>query len=210
MVTLAQVVDVPFRFVWARLGGSGELGARHELLEDALNRCASGATRLLLVDARAIHAFRDDPVDVLAVAAHVAGRLRDFGIRIAWLVNYDFQLDSAFETALRTAGVMSARFRSRELAMGWLGAEQSATVDAPVEEVAPVVSEAEPPAEATASLAREIAGQALGRGIPVDLSGYAKVVLLICSMLEQGVDAEDAERFAGRMIQALSSRPAGG
>ena len=114
------VFDEPRQFLWVRYSGTVTPMERRAAAQEALAQPGGRALRRFLLDYRRATSLGMDEAASTALAEYLAENLGDRGARVAWLVNYDHQLDPVVEGKSQERGIESARFRDFDEAVAWL------------------------------------------------------------------------------------------
>ena len=114
------VVDQERQMLWVRYSGMVTVAERQAAAEHVLGEATSPDIRRILLDYRRATSFATDETSGTALAEYLAGMLARRGARVAWLVNYDHQLDPIVEDKTRQRGVANERFHDFEEAVAWL------------------------------------------------------------------------------------------
>jgi hypothetical protein len=115
------VVDQGRQFAWVRYSGTITVADRRAAAQHVLGEATGPDIRRFLLDYRSATSFITDEASGTQLAEYLVGQLAErAGSRVAWLVNYDHQLDPGVEEKTRRDGVTNARFRDLEEALAWL------------------------------------------------------------------------------------------
>jgi hypothetical protein len=113
-------VDKERNFLWVRYSGVVTIAERRAAAEHVLGEVTGPARQRVLLDYRRANSLSIDEATSTALADYLATVLDAGGVRIAWLVNYDHQLDPVVESKSRDHGIASERFHDFERAVAWL------------------------------------------------------------------------------------------
>jgi hypothetical protein len=115
------VVDQERQLLWVRYSGAVTVAERRAAAQHLLGEATNPDVRRFLLDYRSATSFITDEASGTQLAEYLVGQLAErTGSRVAWLVNYDHQLDPGIEEKTRRGGVNSARFRDLGDALAWL------------------------------------------------------------------------------------------
>ena len=146
-------VDTAARVLLVRYSGEVGMDDRLRLARQVLEKAqATGIFRWLL-DFRRAQSRGADPSGTRCMADEFTSRFPP-GVRMAYLLTYDHQLDDSLEKLLRARGVPVERFRDLDAAMTWLQAvddDVAATAESTALTRAPRGSPASNPASPTVS-----------------------------------------------------------
>jgi hypothetical protein len=121
------VIDQDRGILRVRYSGVVTLEERRSAAEHILGHVASPDMRRILLDYRPATSLAADEASATALADYLTGMLAARNTRVAWLVNYDHQLDPLVEGKLRERGIATARFRDQDEAIGWLRRDSDGT-----------------------------------------------------------------------------------
>lgn len=162
----------------------------------AVDRAVEAGCDRILVDCRQVHVFDRDPVACGEAADYLVERFAADTGKVAWLVNFDHQLDDATERMLAAKGVVNARFRDSDLALEWLAA--------PIERLG--AGETAVPVDPVT-----LATRAIDPAMALMPSQFAAVVRFVETLLAEGLDEGNIERLAAETAHVLRTRlPAAG
>ncbi|HEU4991331.1 MAG TPA: DUF3224 domain-containing protein [Luteimonas sp.] len=113
-------VDEDRNFLWVRYSGVVTVAERHAAAEHILGEVTGPARDRVLLDYRRANSLAIDEATSTALADYLANVLDGASVRIAWLVNYDHQLDPVVESKSRERGIANERFHDFERAVAWL------------------------------------------------------------------------------------------
>lgn len=115
------VVDQERQLLWVRYSGAVTLAERQAAAQHLLGEATGPDIRRFLLDYRRATSFLTDEAADRQLAEYLVAQLAErAGSRVAWLVNYDHQLDPGVEEKTRSGGLTNARFRDLEEALAWL------------------------------------------------------------------------------------------
>lgn len=117
------VIDQDRQTIRVRYSGVVTLDERRAAAEHILGHAAGPELRRILLDYRPATSLATDDAAATAFADYLIGRLAARRARVAWLVNYDHQLDPLVEGKLSARGIATARFRDPDQAAAWLAAD---------------------------------------------------------------------------------------
>lgn len=132
------VVDHDRQMLWVRYTGAVTIAERRAAAEHSFAQTAGSGIRRFLLDYRSATSSTTDAAAGAALARFIAAQLEGRNARVAWLVNYDHQLDPFVEGRSRELGVTIQRFRGFDEAVAWLQRDDptesaSAVADAPAD-----------------------------------------------------------------------------
>jgi hypothetical protein len=145
------------QYLWVRYSGMVTVADRQSAAEHILGEATGPEVRRILLDYRRATTASTDEASGTRLAEYLGNVLGERGARMAWLVNYDHQLDPLVEGKTRERGIANRRFRDFDEAVAWLTQPDRAEAAA-----AAATAEAKPEAAGT-PLAMEMA---LGRSHP--------------------------------------------
>lgn len=131
------VVDQDRKILWVRYSGAVTVAERQAAAEHILGEATSPELHRVLLDYRRATSFATDEDSSRKLALYLGTMLGGRDARVAWLVNYDHQLDSAVEQLTREHGIENRRFRDHDEAVAWLMQSGSETEDAAASGAAP-------------------------------------------------------------------------
>lgn len=114
------VVDQERKLLWVRYSGAVTADERRAAAEYVLGQATGPDMRRILLDYRRATSLGMDEASSTTLAQYLADQLGARGARVAWLVNYDHQLDTAVELKTRQLGVANQRFHDFDDAVAWL------------------------------------------------------------------------------------------
>ena len=114
------VVDHERQMLWVRYTGAVTIAERHAAAEHSFAQTAGSDIRRFLLDYRSATSSTTSDEAGDALARYIATQLEGRNARVAWLVNYDHQLDPFVEGRSRELGIAIARFRGFDEAVAWL------------------------------------------------------------------------------------------
>lgn len=200
--------------IWIRYSGEVSLQERLDTMRKAVARALESNCLRILVDYRSAHSLEHDVRAAEEIARYVAPRLGDRELRVAWLVTFDYQLNSALEHAIRELGIITARFRNRDKAMAWLQDPQAGSLPPlppHTTAAATPTAEMDPTATAGDAAARNDAVAIVCRAADPQTrlmpAQYAAVVRMVDDLLATGMDEERIRPVARRMLQAMDPNP---
>jgi hypothetical protein len=130
------LVDQERGFLWVRYSGTVSVAERRAAAEHILGEVAGPAARRVLLDYRQASSLSTDEASSTALADYLATKVGHSGTRVAWLVNYDHQLDPVVEAKSRERGIPNARFRDFDEAVAWLQQPERVAEPGPVADAA--------------------------------------------------------------------------
>ena len=125
------VIDQERKLIRVRYSAVVTLDERRAAAQHILGEVASPDMRRLLLDYRPATSLARDEAAADALVDYLVGTLGGRRARIAWVVNYDHQLDPLVEGKLRDGGVATARFRDPDAALAWLQQDDAPTAAEP-------------------------------------------------------------------------------
>jgi hypothetical protein len=132
------VVDQERQMLWVRYSGAVTVAERQAAAERLLGQETGPDIRRFLLDYRRASSLTTDEIVGAHLADYLIGQLAERGgARVAWLVNYDHQLDAVVEEKTRQGGVANRRFRDLEEALAWLQQPEGETASAAARPVSP-------------------------------------------------------------------------
>jgi hypothetical protein len=132
------VVDQERQMLWVRYSGAVSVAERQAAAERLLGQETGPDIRRFLLDYRRASSLTTDEIVGAHLADYLIGQLAERGgARVAWLVNYDHQLDAVVEEKTRQGGVANRRFRDLEEALAWLQQPEGETASAAARPVSP-------------------------------------------------------------------------
>ena len=140
------VIDDERKIIRVRYSGVVTLAERLNAAMHVLEEVASPEMRRIVLDYRPATSLTADEASASGLAHYVIGMLAARQARIAWLVNYDHQLDPLVEGKLREGGIATARFRNPEAALAWLQKEEGTAAKPAPDTAAPPIPKAQRPA----------------------------------------------------------------
>jgi hypothetical protein len=114
------VLDQERGILWVRYSGVITVADRRAAAEHILGEVTGPEMRRVLLDYRRANSLGTDEAASSALADFLAAKLGDRGARVAWLVNYDHQLDRIVEGKSSERGISNERFRDFDEAVAWL------------------------------------------------------------------------------------------
>ena len=155
------LVDQERGFLWVRYSGMVSVAERRAAAEHVLGEVTGPEARRVLLDYRQATSLSTDEASSTALADYLASKVGHSGTRVAWLVNYDHQLDAVVEAKSRERGIPNARFRDFDEAVAWLQQPDR-------------VAEPGPATDADAYVRTEPAGTSLAMRMALDSSHPAR------------------------------------
>lgn len=137
------LVDQERGFLWVRYSGMVSVAERRAAAEHVLGEVTGPEARRVLLDYRQATSLSTDEASSTALADYLASKVGHSGTRVAWLVNYDHQLDAVVEAKSRERGIPNARFRDFDEAVAWLQQPDRVAEPGPANDAAG--ANAEPP-----------------------------------------------------------------
>lgn len=119
------VIDDERKIIRVRYSGVVTVEERQAAARHVLGEVATPDMRRILLDYRPATSLATDEASGSALAGYLIGMLAARQARVAWLVNYDHQLDPLVEGKMRERGIATARFRDPDAALAWLQKEDS-------------------------------------------------------------------------------------
>ena len=120
------VVDQERKILWVRYSGAVTADERRAAAEYVLGQATGPDMRRILLDYRRATSLGMDDASSTNLAQYLADQLGERGARVAWLVNYDHQLDTAVEHKTRELGIANQRFHDFDEAAAWLQQSEEA------------------------------------------------------------------------------------
>jgi hypothetical protein len=114
------VFDRERQILWVRYAGMVTVADRQAAAQHILGEATGPEVRRVLLDYRRANSAPTDEASGATLAEYLGEQLGARGARIAWLVNYDHQLDPVVESKTRQHGVANERFRDLDEAVAWL------------------------------------------------------------------------------------------
>jgi hypothetical protein len=114
------VVDQDRQMLWVRYSGAVTIAERQAAAEHAFAQTTGSDVRRFLLDYRSATSSTTNDVAGSSLARYIAAQLEGRNARVAWLVNYDHQLDPLVEGRSRELGVANERFLDFDEAVAWL------------------------------------------------------------------------------------------
>ena len=111
------VIDQERQLIRVRYSGVVTLEERRAGAQHVLGEAAGPDMRRILLDYRPATSLARDEAAADALVDYLVRTLGERRARIAWLVNYDHQLDPLVEGKLREGGIATARFRDPDAAL---------------------------------------------------------------------------------------------
>ncbi len=114
------LVDRERGFLWVRYSGVVGVAERRAAAEHILGEVTGPEARRVLLDYRQATSLSTDEASSSSLADYLATKVGHSDTRVAWLVNYDHQLDPVVEAKSRDRGIPNARFHDFDEAVAWL------------------------------------------------------------------------------------------
>ena len=184
---LEIVVDNFARIVRARYTGELDIGERISLARRVLEEARRTGIFRWLLDFREAQALVGEQAQVTRMADEFTPQLPD-DTRMAYLLNYDHQLDGSLESLVRGRGVHVERFRDLGQAIAWLRAEP-----------------AQSPGAASGNdlhRALRVAAESTGSA-PLLPEQFAAIGELVHDLLATRMDETKVRQVAGRVSAAM-------
>ena len=190
------VVDDVAGILHARYSGEVTLDHRLDISLQVVDRLERERIHRVLLDFRSAQSFGNDPDGCRRIVEACLPRL-DPRVRLAYLLNYDHQVDPSVESLVRQLGINARRFQDRERAMAWL-AEPDAPVPAGAEGTDTDVS----PVARSIRLVAEVVGPEAA----TNPDQFAALGELVHDLLATGMDEAKVRQVAGRLSEAMRQR----
>lgn len=178
---LEIVVDTVARILRARYSGEVGMADRQAFARQVLEKAQRTGIYRWLLDFRQAQSRGADPTDVKDMADEFTPQFPP-GVRMAYLLRYDHQLDDALESVVRSRGVQVERFHDLDEAVAWLQA--------------PMAS----------NRALRLVDEAIDPAARLSPDQFAAIGELIDALLAEGVDEATVAQL-GRRMSAVMNAP---
>lgn len=184
------VVDTAAHILRARYTGEFGMRDRVVMARQVLETAQRTGIYRWLLDFRQAQSRGADPAEVKDMADEFTPQFPP-GVRMAYLLMYDHQLDESLEAVVRSRGVQAERFHGLDAAIAWLQAGDPEPVEAPE--------------SAGSKRAFRLADEAIDPAARLSPEQFAAIGELIDALLAKGVDDATVAQLARRMSAAMNT-----
>lgn len=190
---LEIVVDTAARILRARYTGEIGVADRHGFARQVLEKAQRTGIYRWLLDFRQAQSRGSAPAEIRRMADEFTPQF-PHGVRMAYLLSYDHQLDDSLESIVRSRGVLVERFHDLDAAVAWLQAGDTDAANAP-----------ESPESPAARRAFRLVDEAIDPAARLSPEQFTAIGELIDVLLAAGIDDATVARLARRMSAAMST-----
>lgn len=206
-MTRIELIDSPVPVLWLRYSGVLTLDDRHRAIEETARRALAANCFRVLADFRTAHSFVRDDVAGAEVSKFLMRQIGTREMRIAFLVQFDHQLDDVVERALADSGFPTARFSDFDKALAWLrgplAADRMAPTRAPRERKPKPRETTAQPAASPAVDAVALVARAADPGVRLLPAQYAAAVRMAEDLGKSGMLPDQIQPLVRRMLAAM-------